>query len=154
MSSKKILIMPSPAESSGEGAPHNSAPSVFNRGSEGELQLQIAYLLADIRESLGELRNAAKVSDNARKIDDERILQLIERTTRTESALPVLRDMIDRHNTDLRATIDRHATDLNGLGRVAHTADKFVRIGYAILAIIGGPVLLYLYHHVTLVFSK
>lgn len=118
------------------------------------IDIRAVFTALDLYRSLGRLEKAVQVLEDARKTYDERILQLIERTTRTESALPVLRDTIDRHNADLRNTIDRHATDLNGLGRVAHTADKFVRIGYAILAIIGGPILLYLYHHVTLVFSK
>jgi hypothetical protein len=154
VSSKKVLIMPSPAESSSEGVPREPTAASFPRGSEGDLQLQIGYLLADIRESLGELRNAAKVSDDARKVNDERILQLVERITRAETTLSGLEKTTERHNSDLRATIDRHATDINGLGRVAHTADRLVRIGYGILVIVGGPILLYIYHHVTLVFSK
>ena len=146
--------MPGQSETTPDGAPQRDAPpSVFNRGSEDDIQLQIGYLLADIRESLGELRNAAKVSDDARKINDERILQLVEKTTRSETILSGLEKAIDRHNTDLRAEIARHATDLNGLGKVAHTADKLVRIGYAILVIIGGPILVYFYRHVTITFK-
>src|SRR5271165_3515836 len=125
--------MPSPAESSSEGVPREPTPAALTRGSEGDLQLQIGYLLADIREGLGEVRNAAKVSDNARKINDERILQLVERTTRAETALSGLEKTIDRHNADLRATIERHAIDLNGLGRVAHTTVSFGQLGLALI---------------------
>jgi hypothetical protein len=134
VSSKKVLIMPSPAESSSEGVAREPTPAASTRGSEGDLQLQIGYLLADIRESLGEVRNAAKVSDDARKINDERILQLVERTTRAETTLSGLEKTIDRHNADLRATIERHATDLNGLGRVAHTTVSFGQLGLALIA--------------------
>jgi hypothetical protein len=50
--------------------------------------------------------------------------------------------------------MDRHTTDLNGLGKVAHTADKLVRIARGILAAIARPALIYLYRHVILILSK
>ena len=124
------------------GVPPDHEP--FIRGSQEDIGRQIGYLLYDIWERLGELRNAAKVSDDARKINDERILQLVERVTRTESALPFLRDIIDRNNADLRATTDGHATDLNGLGRVAHTTVSF---GQLALALIAGGILTALVIH-------
>jgi hypothetical protein len=153
VSSKKVIIMSSPAGPLREGVPPDPSPSVPNRGSEADLQLQIGYLLAEIRESLGELRNAAKVSDDARKINDERILQLIERTTRVETQLPALRDTVERNNTDLEGTTERHATDLNGLGKVAHTADRLIKIAYAIAAILAGPLFWFLHDHVSFTFK-
>jgi hypothetical protein len=116
VSSKKVLIMPSPAESSSEGVPRESTSASFHRGSEGDLQLQIGYLLAEIRESLGELRNAAKVSDDARKISDERILQLIERTAKAETILTAVNQTVDRHSMDLKKLETGHTAELNELG--------------------------------------
>ncbi len=142
--SKKVLIMPSQTDPSREGVPPDPTPSVFNRGSEGNVQLQITYLLV----SLGMLSNATKVLDDARKINDEKILQLFERTTKAETTLAGLEKTIDRNNTDLRATTERHATDLNGLGRVAHTAVSFGKLGLAVVA--GGllaELFRYLLHH-------
>jgi hypothetical protein len=113
--SKKVIIMSSQNESLREGESHDSARSEVNRGSDGDLQLQIGYLLADIRESLGEVRNAAKVSDDARKINDEKILQLFERTIRAETTLSGLKETVDRRSTDLDGLGARHNEDLNEL---------------------------------------
>jgi hypothetical protein len=114
--------------------PHRREPL-----SDGEVLLQISYGLAEIRQNLGEISNAVKVLEDARKIYDERILQLIKTMAGTESALPSLKD-----------TIDRHSNDLNGLGRVAHSAKIFGNIA---LALIGSGVILmiaivtFLYHY-------
>jgi len=133
----KVIIM-----STSANVPLGDAPREFSREplSDREVNLQIGYLLADIRESLGAMSNAIQVLENARRSYEERILQLTERTTRTECALPGLRD-----------AVDRHTSDLNGLGKVAHTANTLVRIALAILAAIAGPALIYLYHHVTII---
>jgi hypothetical protein len=98
------------------------------------VEIRILHLLLDMREKHGGTATATRILEDARRIHDERILQLIERTTRAESALSFLRDMIDRNYTDLRATTDRHATDLNGLGRVAHTTVSFGQLGLALIA--------------------
>jgi len=55
---------------------------------------------------------------------------------------------------ELERSIAQHSKDLNGLGKVVHTADNIIRISLGVIAAIAGPVLLYLYRHVTLVFSK
>ena|ERR1700683_3905116 len=110
--------------------------------SDGEVNQRIAHLLTEIQAHLGAMGNAVQILEKARPIYDERILELIERTTKTESAVPGLKE-----------TVDRHTTDLDGIGKVAHTADKLVRIALGILAAIAGPTLIYLYHHVTLVWK-
>ena len=97
-------------------------------------EIRILRLLLDVREKQGGMETAIRILEDTSRIHDERMLQLIERTTRTESALPFLRDMIDRNYTDLRATTDRHATDLNGLGRVAHTTVSFGQLALALIA--------------------
>ena len=124
MSSKKVLIMPDPAESSSESVPREPTSASSPHGSEGELQLQIGYLLADIRESLGELRNAAKVSDEARKINDERILQLIERMAKVETALADAREKVGRNSSDLDGLGARHNRDLNELKKDVNEAGR------------------------------
>lgn len=115
--SKKVLIMPSPLESSHEGVSHDHTLSGVNRGSDGDLQLQIGYLLAEIRESLGELHNAAKVSDDARKINDERTLQLLERITKAETMLTDVNETVDHHRIDLKEQGTGYTKDVNELGR-------------------------------------
>jgi hypothetical protein len=122
------------------GNPLGDQPRRREALSDSEVNLQIAYLLADIRESLGAISNAVQVLENARKTHDERMLQLTERTTRTECALPGLKD-----------AVDRHTTDLNGLGKVAHTASTLGKIA---LSALGLAVLAYLYHQIMQVLAK
>jgi chromosome segregation ATPase len=104
------------------GIPPDHEP--FTHGSQEDIGRQIGYLLYDVREALGELRNAAKVSDDARKINDEKILQLFERTIRAETTLSDLKETVDRRNADLDGLGTRHnkdvselKNDLNDLGR-------------------------------------
>jgi hypothetical protein len=107
--------------------------------SNAEVLLQISYGLAEIRDNLGEMRRAVEILEDARKTYDERILQLIKTTTATDSALP-----------GLKSTIDRHSADLNGLGKIAHSAQFFGKIALVLLGSVVGiaiSVVTFLYHH-------
>jgi len=64
--------------------PHRREPL-----SDGEVLLQISYGLAEIRPNLGEISNAVKVLEDARKIYDERILQLIKTMAELSLRFPV-----------------------------------------------------------------
>src|ERR1700677_3403720 len=90
--------------------------------SDREANQRMAHLLAEIQANQGAIGNAVQVLEKARLIYDERLLQLIEKTTKTESAIPGLKE-----------TVGRHSTDLDGIGKVAHTADKLVRIALWLL---------------------
>jgi len=93
--------------------------------------------------------------EDARTTYDERVCQLIERTTKTESAIPDLKKTVDRHATDLNETGKRHdkelnelrvrsVTDINALGqrleKRINEIDRFVHttrtIGIIVLSII------------------
>lgn len=111
--------------------PPNIPPSDREPLSDAEVKLEIAYLLAEIQQNLGATSNAVRILEDARKIYDERILQLIERTTRTESAIPGLKE-----------TVDRHTADLNGLGRRSHTTDTLAKIALGILTPVAAGLLI------------
>ena len=99
-----------------------------------------------------------------------------EQLTQWVSAIPNLEKDVAQNTKNLNELGKRHDKDLNELGRrlekdvnelgrrhdkdikelekVAHTADKLTKIVASILGVIAGPLLFYLYHHVTQVFSK
>jgi|ERR1700733_453472 len=110
--------------------------------SDAEVKLQFDYLLAE----LGEARNAVKVLEHARKTNDERILELMQRTTRVESELHALKE-----------TVDKNTADLNGLGKAAHTADKIAKIALGfvtpVIAGISIAIIVGIYHLVVRLFA-
>jgi hypothetical protein len=99
--------MPSQPELPNEGSSDPSS-STFNRGSQGDVQMQIAYLLFDIRENLRDSRKSQQ---------DERIQQLIEGTTKLQTTLSGLKETVEYHRTDLKELTAVHTKDLNELGR-------------------------------------
>jgi DNA repair ATPase RecN len=134
--------------------------------------LDDVYRVAAIYRTLGGLEKLVDGLGATTKSHTEEIKQI---TQRVYAIHHIKRDVAKntkdlneqgrRHNENLSGLEKRLIGDVNQLGRrhdnkineldkVAHTADKLVRIGYAILLIVGGPLLLYLYHHVTLVFNK
>jgi hypothetical protein len=164
--SKKVLIMPSPEERE-RAADTTSGP---NRGD-------ALFAPSDIRSMAAIIdiyRNLAGivVLEATTKSHTEKIEQL----TQWVSAIPSIEKDVAQNTKDLNELGKRHDKDLNELGRrlekdvnelgrrhdkdikelekVAHTADTLIRIVLGILAAIAGPALFYLYHHVSLVFSK
>jgi uncharacterized membrane protein YccC len=99
----------------GNAVPNDLPPPVFDRGSREDTERQIAYLLFDIRNMI-QAMSTIKPLDDARKVQDERIMQLLERAVRTETNLSNLEKIIDRNNVELKTTADRHHADLDGLG--------------------------------------
>jgi hypothetical protein len=53
-----------------------------------EAEIRILRLLLDVREKQGGMGTAIRILEDTNRIHDERMLQLIERTTRTETPPP------------------------------------------------------------------
>jgi hypothetical protein len=131
---------------------------------------------------LSDIRNLAATIDIIRTLGGIVVLEAttkshteeIEQLTQWVSAIPHLEKDVAQNTKDLNELGRRHTKELNELGirlgknvselgrrldkditdlkNVAHTADKLFRIFLGILAVIGPLALIYLYHHVTLVF--
>jgi SMC interacting uncharacterized protein involved in chromosome segregation len=99
--------------SSGDLSGDESRSSNLETESNGEIYVRMVNMLAELREDLGALKNATHVLEDARKTYGEVIRQLVERTTRTESAIPDLKNTVDRHATDLNESGTRHDKELN-----------------------------------------
>ena len=98
-------------------------------------EIRTLYLLMDVQKRLGGAETSIADLQDASKRHDEWIHRLTEQT----AVLP-----------GLAATIALHTKDLNGLGKVAHTAESFGKLALAITAsgvVIAIAVLTYLSHH-------
>jgi hypothetical protein len=171
LSSKKILIMASRSQSP-EGVPPGSQEP-FGPGPYSAGQIHILDLLTKIEARLGATWHATRNLEDTSRIHDERILQLIERTTKAETTLADAKETVGRNTRDLDGLGARHSKDLgelkkdvnevgrrierdlNEMGRrldreisdlrnVAHTAVSFGKLGLALLA---GGVLAELIRH-------
>ena len=177
MSSKKILIMPSPEErerferSEGRGA---------SQATTSGAALPAGYLddvakVAAIYQTLGGLEKLVDGLGATTKSHAEKIEQLTQRVY----AIPTLEKDVAQNTKDLNELGRRLEKDMNELGRrqtkdlnelgirlgnnigalqnTAHTADKLFRIFIGALAVIltvlGPPLMIYLYHHVKLIFQ-
>jgi ABC-type transporter Mla subunit MlaD len=126
--------------------------------------------------ALPNLEKAVEQAVQALKATAESHADKIEDLSQWASSFPNLEKAIEKNSKDLNELGKRHDNDLhelerrlekdvNELGRrhdkdikelekVAHTADKLVRISLGTLAAIVGPALIYLYRHVALVWVK
>jgi len=145
--SKKIIIMASrPQPPTPEGVPPESqAPGfgsqapAFGPGPYSAGEIRILNLLLEIKEKLGGTGHATRILEDRSNTHDERLLEVIRQSERTDSLLPSLQD-----------AIAQHAKDLNGLGKVAHSAKLFgnialVLIGSGVALVIA--ILTFLSHH-------
>jgi DNA repair ATPase RecN len=156
--------MPSPEErEQAEPSDSLSPAQATSRGA-----LPVGYLddvsrVAEIYRTLGGLDKLVDGLRTTTKSHAEKIEQLTERIY----AIPHIKRDVAKNTKDLNELGERHTKELNQLGirlgkeighlnNVAHTADKLLRIFLGALAVIltvlGPPLMIYLYHHVSLVF--
>jgi hypothetical protein len=144
VSSKKVLIMPSPSQPVPENVPPESAGRPLAPGPITPSDIRAVFTAVDLYRNLGKLEKAVDILEGTTKSNVEKIQQLVEKTDRTAFAIPVMEDKIARHEKDL-----------NQLGKIAHTAKTFGNIALSIASGAGIAILIYLYHHFApLLFSK
>ena len=133
MSSKKVLIMPNPAE---RALPEGEGP-VLGPGPLSASDVRTLFTAVDIHRTLGRLEHAVEVLETTTKSHGEKVQQLIQKTDKTDFALPIIENAITRHGEELIQ-----------LGKEVHTAKTLGNIALSIIA--GGGILLavliYLYH--------
>jgi len=137
VSSKKVLIMPSPSQPSPESLPAEGEGLPLAPGPYSPSDMRTLFTGADIWRTLGRLEEAIETLQTTTKSHDEKIQLLIQKTDRTAFAVPVMENAIARHDKDL-----------NQLGKIAHTAKTFGYIALTLISGIGVGILIYFYHRV------
>jgi hypothetical protein len=144
VSTKKVLIMPSPSQPTPGNIPPEGESLPLAPGPITPSDMRTVFTAVDIYRGLGRLEKAVDILEATTKSNVEKIQNLIQKTDQTAFALPVMNDKIARHEKDL-----------NQLGKIAHTAKTFGNIALSIASGAGIAILIYLYHHFApLLFSK
>lgn len=136
--SKKILIMPSPSQSSGESVPEQERS--FGPYSQGEVRT--LFTANEIFKTLLRLEHRVEILEQARDNHKEKIEQVTVQVNESKFSFLILQGAVAQHGDRLRK-----------LDNVVYAAKVIAGVTGTIIVALLGLLYTYLSHHVTLVFK-